>query len=150
MVHEMLSASEMQIEEKAKRMQAMIDLAIHETFKQIREEKQKSEDLETIVKNVSEKGINIKEFLHGFIKLKPNQTVKTQVSYDIAKGYFEDFSECAKDERDFITFNAYDSKNEKGTHFHLRIEKIREFVNSELLPKTEVKFSGKPDKPKKR
>lgn len=143
------SASELQIEEKLERMRAMKQLAIELTFKQIREEILKNRDLETIVKNVSEKGIPINGFLNSYLK-EPQHGTKTQVDISTAKKYFAQYSECLEP-KDFITFNPKDMEK-VHTCFHLPIDMIKELVNSELLgkPQLDVKFSGKPDKPKKK
>jgi hypothetical protein len=142
------SASELQIEEKLERMRAMKQLVIELTLKQIREEILKNRDLETIIKNVSEKGIHTSKFINSYLK-EPQHGTKTQVDISTAKKYFEHYSECL--EPDFITFNPKDSEK-VHTHFHLTIDTIKALANSELLgkPQLDVKFSGKPDKPKKR
>lgn len=112
-----LSASALQIMEKKERMESMRDLAEEMTINQIHEIlKQKPNIMETqLVSQIKNEGIPILAFIHEYIKSK------YAVSFNIAKGYFETFSEAL--EPSFIGFNPHGKP--KPIHFHLTESTIK-------------------------
>ena len=110
------SASQLQIEEKEARIEAMEKLAIRHTRIRILEilrDNPKVTDKE-ILQQVKSEGIPIRAFLHTFITMKTSK-VKTAVSFKIAHSYFESLSESMNPL--FITFALEQGKTK--IKFHL-------------------------------
>lgn len=118
------SASELQIEEKEARIEAMENLAMQHTKKRILEILRDNPKLENkeILQQVKSEGIPIRAFIHNFITMKAN--VKTAVSFKIARSYFESLSESMSPL--FVAF-AVESGKVK-TRFHLEENTINSLI----------------------
>ena len=129
------SASAIQIEEKEARIDAMEDLSISYTKRQIIEALENNPNLtdEQVIKQVKNEGIKINAFLHSYISSK-FLDVKTAVSYRIAQSYFESLSKSLYPR--FVTFPLVQGK--AHIHFRLKEETIR-YLIAEIR---EVKAKG--------
>lgn len=118
------SASQLQIEEREARVEAMENLAMQYTKKRILEflrDNAKATDKE-IFQQVKSEGIPIRAFIHSFITMKAK--VKTAVAFKTAQKYFDSLSESMSPL--FIAFAI--EKGKIKTRFHLEEDAISSLI----------------------